>query len=77
MKEQRHVMPSPGGGWDVARPGSSRPSSHHDTQEAAISRARMVLREQGGGELVIRGADGEITRRNRIVPESDPLQRRR
>ncbi len=56
----RHVVPHPDGGWDVKAPHAVRASSHHDTQAAAIDRAREVIANAGGGELVTHGTDGRI-----------------
>ena len=54
-----HVVPSPGGGWDVKRGGASRASSHHATKQAAIDSGRAVSRNQGT-ELCIHNRDGRI-----------------
>jgi len=76
MREQRHVMQNRGGGWDVVRPGSSRPSSHHETQEAALEQALMLLRQRGGGELVVRDADGQISARKTVAAAPQPARYR-
>ena len=52
-KSDRHVVPAREGGWDVVAPGSQRASSHHNTQQTAIDRARDIIRNEGGGEVVI------------------------
>jgi hypothetical protein len=39
-------------GWDVVAPGAERASSHQVTQQAAVDRAREIVRNEGGGELV-------------------------
>lgn len=62
--ERRDVMPSPEGGWDVRKPSSKRASSHHATQKDAIQAARRILRNEGGGELLIKGRDGRIRDRS-------------
>ena len=59
--ETHHVVPSPGGGWDVKRGGASRASSHHATKRAAIDSGRAVSRNQGT-ELRIHNRDGRIAR---------------
>jgi hypothetical protein len=68
----RHVVPNPNGGWDVVRPNAERASSHHDTQEQAISRGRQIVHNLGGGELRIHGRDGRIRDSDTIPPGSDP-----
>ncbi|MPZ95988.1 MAG: DUF2188 domain-containing protein [Propionibacteriales bacterium] len=58
--KRRDVVPSNGGGWDVVKPGSHRPSAHTDTQTAAIARARDIVKNAGGGEVRIHGRDGKV-----------------
>ena len=54
-----HVVPDPKGGWNVKRGGAARASSHHDTKQDAIDRARSVSRNQNT-ELRIHNRDGRI-----------------
>lgn len=68
----RHVVPNPGGGWDVKKPGAERASSHHDTQKDAIDRGRAIVRGAGGGELRIHGRDGRIRDSDTVAPGHDP-----
>lgn len=72
-RQQRHVVRNPEGGWDVVKPGSSRASSHHDTQKGAETRAKEILANLGGGEAVIHGADGKIRDSDTVPPGSDPF----
>jgi len=57
--QTHHVVPNPGGGWDVKRGGSSRASSHHDTKSEALNRGREISRQQST-ELRIHNKDGRI-----------------
>jgi uncharacterized protein DUF2188 len=68
----REVRPSPGGGWDVIKPGASRASAHLDTQSAAVVRARKILANDGGGELRVAAQDGSIRQADTIAPGNDP-----
>ena len=68
---ERHVVPSDGG-WGVVAPGSSRASAHYDRQEQAINRAREILRNEGGGELVVHDRDGQIRQKDTVGPARDP-----
>lgn len=68
----RHVVPNPSGGWDVVKPDARRASSHHDTQQQAIDRAREIVHNLGGGELRIHGRDGRIRDSDTIAPGNDP-----
>lgn len=72
QRNERHVTPKPEGGWDVQKPGSSRASSHHDTQAQAIDRARDIVGRSGGGEVVIHGRDGRVRDADTIPPGNDP-----
>lgn len=62
----REVVPDRAGGWNVVQPGSDRVFSHHDTQSDAIDRGRQVVRDAGGGELVIHRRDGRIRAKDSI-----------
>jgi hypothetical protein len=68
----RHVVPSRDGGWDVRRPDGDRASSHHDTQKDATDRARAIVSNLGGGEVVIHGKDGKIRDKDTVPPGNDP-----
>ncbi|TYL45714.1 DUF2188 domain-containing protein [Nocardioides sp. BGMRC 2183] len=59
-KRNRHVVPNAEGGWDVRAPEAERASDHLDTQEQAIMRAREIVANAGGGEVVIHAKDGRI-----------------
>lgn len=54
-----HVVPNPGGGWDVKRGGGERASGHFDTKAQATDRGREISRNQGT-ELRIHNRDGRI-----------------
>lgn len=66
-----HVVPGDDG-WKAEREGSSRASSVHDTQAAAINAARGYLSRSGGGELNIHGKDNKIRAKDTIDPGNDP-----
>lgn len=65
-------MPNPNGGWDIAKPDAQRPSGHADTQRAAIDRAREIVTNAGGGEVVIHGRDGKVRDSDTVAPGNDP-----
>lgn len=69
---ERHVTPDGDGNWKVEAPGASRASSLHDTQADAIDRAREIVGNAGGGEVVIHGRDGRIRDSDTIAPGNDP-----
>lgn len=68
----RHVVPNPTGGWDVRKPGTTRSSGHFDTQGEAISRARGIVGNTGGGDVVIHGRNGRIRDADTVAPGNDP-----
>jgi hypothetical protein len=57
------VEPRPNGQWAVQRDGSQRASSLHATQKQAESAARSMAR-RSKAELVVKGRDGRIQRRD-------------
>jgi len=67
----RPVVPDPEG-WNVVAPGSERASGHFETQGQAIDRARAILHNSGGGEVVIHGTDGKIRDSDTVPPGHDP-----
>lgn len=69
----RHVVPNSRGGWDVKKPGSSRASAHADTQRKAITRAKQIVSNAGGGEVRIHGTGGKIRDSDTVAPGNDPF----
>lgn len=68
---KRTVTPK-GDRWTVEKPGASRASSAHYTQQQAIAAARQNLRNSGGGELAIKGRDGAVRAQDTVAPGNDP-----
>ncbi|MGH8984594.1 MAG: DUF2188 domain-containing protein [Acidimicrobiia bacterium] len=68
----RHVVSKPDGGWVVVAPNADRASSHHATQSGAVGRAREIVHNAGGGEVVIHGRDGRIRDCDTVAPGNDP-----
>lgn len=71
-RNERHVIPNPDGGWDVVAPSADRTSSHKNTQAEAIDRARDIVRNNGGGEVVIHNRKGQIRDSDTVAPGNDP-----
>jgi hypothetical protein len=71
-RNERHVVPNPGGGWDIKKPGSDRSSGHTDRKSDAIDRGRQIVRNSGGGELVIHDQQGRIIDSDTVAPGNDP-----
>lgn len=72
-KSDRHVIPAPKGGWDVVAPRAQRASSHHATQAEAERRAREIVHNAGGGEVVIHDRHGVIRDSDTTRPGHDPF----
>jgi hypothetical protein len=71
-KSQIAVEPRSDGRWAVQKNGTTRASSLHDTQRAAEQAARrQAMREKT--ELVVKGRDGAIQRRDSYG--NDPAKR--
>ncbi|MBW1918512.1 MAG: DUF2188 domain-containing protein [Deltaproteobacteria bacterium] len=60
-RKTHHVVPSPGGGWNIKKGGGSRSLGYFDRKEDAIRRAREISRNQRS-ELVIHNRNGRISR---------------
>lgn len=72
-RNERHVTPHPDGGWQVLKPDGQRPSARVDTQLDGINRARDILSNSGGGEIVVHRPDGSIRDSDTVPPGSDPI----
>ncbi|MGP4043489.1 DUF2188 domain-containing protein [Streptomyces sp. 2A115] len=59
-------------GWAVTKPGAERASAVLPTQAEAAARAKEILTNDGGGELRIRGTNGQVREQNTVPPGSDP-----
>lgn len=68
----RHVVPARSGGWDVKKPDGTRASVHAATQAEAVARARVIVANNGGGEVRVHGRDGRIRKADTIPPGNDP-----
>ena len=70
----RHVVPNnEDGNWKVLKPGSERASSIHRTQVEAEVRAKEIVGNLGGGEVVIHGRDGRIRDSDTVASGKDPF----
>jgi hypothetical protein len=71
-RNERHVTPHPDG-WQVTKPGASRASAVTATQAEAEQRAREILRNDGGGEVVTHRPNGQIRDSDTVPPGNDPF----
>ena len=68
----RMVYQREDGKWVNKRNDAQKASSIHPTQREAENEAKEMLRNQGGGELMVKGRDGKIRSKDTISPGSDP-----
>ncbi len=69
---RRIVQKRDDGKHEVRKPGADRASAVANTQKEAAARAREILANDGGGELQIRGGNGQIRQQDTIKPGNDP-----
>ena len=65
-----------GDGWGVFAPNATRASVIRRTQAEAQANGRTILSNQGGGELLTRGQNGQIRQQDTIKPGNDPRSRK-
>ena len=70
-KNDRHVVKNPVKGWDVKAGGAKRSSAHESTQGAAERRAKEIVRNAGGGEVVIHDRQGRIRDKDTVAPGNE------
>ena len=69
---RRHVLPHPKG-WAVMSMRSDRASSVHPTQQEAIEAGRRIVRNLGGGELIIHSKKAKIRDSDAVPCGNDPF----
>lgn len=72
-RQERHVVPNPRGGWDVVKPHAERASGHFNRQSDAEARAREIVRNIGGGEVVTHGRNNQIRDSDTVGGGNDPM----
>ena len=61
----RTISRRPDGTWENKRHDARRASSLHQTQADAINAGREMLGNQGGGELIVKGRNGQFRSKGR------------
>lgn len=56
------------GGWAVLKDEHERVSDLLATQDEAMTRARTIIHNAGGGELIVKGRDGRIRLQDTVAP---------
>lgn len=72
MTNKRVVQQRDDGAWEVRKPGADRASAMTPTQAEGFDRARDILANDGGGEMQVRGRNGQIRAQVTIAPGNDP-----
>jgi Uncharacterized protein conserved in bacteria (DUF2188) len=70
-RNERHVTKH-GDDWQAIAPGADRASAIEPTQADAIDRARQIVQDLGGGEVVIHRPGGRIRDSDTVFPGNDP-----
>lgn len=71
--QDRIVYKNKDDSWVNKRNDASKASSVHSTQKEAEVAARVMLTNQGGGELITKGLNGRIRSKDTIFPGKDPV----
>ncbi|MBJ7322841.1 MAG: DUF2188 domain-containing protein [Rhodococcus sp.] len=69
---RRIVQRRDDGKTEVRKPGAARASAVVSNQAEGIKQARKILKNAGGGELQVRGLNGQIRQQDTIEPGNDP-----
>ena len=72
MSKDRIVYRRSDGKWVNKKNDSDQASSLHNTQADAVDSASKMLKNQGGGDLIVKGLDGKIRSKDTIPPGRDP-----
>jgi len=72
---KRVVQKRADGKTEVREPGASRASAVVGNQAEGIARAREILANVGGGEIQVRGLNGQIRQQDTVKPGGCPESR--
>ena len=63
----RWIVEYPDDGWAVEKENRERVSDVLPTQDDAMKRGREIIRNLGGGELIVKGRDGKIRLKDTVA----------
>lgn len=69
---KRIVQKRPDGNWEAVAPKAKRASTVKPTQAEAEARAKEIVGNAGGGEVIIKGRDNKIRDSDTVPPGNDP-----
>ncbi|MQA12054.1 MAG: DUF2188 domain-containing protein [Pseudonocardiaceae bacterium] len=70
------VRPHPSEGWQVLTPARTQ-AAVAPTRHEAVTKAAGMIADEGGGQLLVAGAEGPPAGRYRVPPTCRPYQRDR
>jgi hypothetical protein len=73
MATKRYVRESRDGGWQVLKEGQRRSGVQTPTKQAALARARAIVKKSGGGEIRVVNRVGKVVESKTI--RRAPLKR--
>jgi hypothetical protein len=71
----RYVQQRTDGKWEGVKEDHQRAGVVADTQKEVIDRTREIVRNAGGGELVIKGRNGRIRDSDTVAPGNESRTR--
>jgi hypothetical protein len=66
MGNNRYVKQGADGGWDVLKEGHIRATAHGATKNDAVRTARELVRNEGGGEVLVLNRSGKILEADKV-----------
>lgn len=70
----RHVKPADDG-WSVEKPDAQRPSAKTPTQAEAIKRAVEIVANDGGGDVIVHGTNGDVRETRTVEADAEDTDR--
>jgi hypothetical protein len=67
----RYVQQRTDGKWEGVKEDHQRASVVADTQKEVVDRTREIVRNAGGGELLIKGRNGRIRDSDTVAPGNE------
>ncbi len=71
-EDRMYITKRPDGNWNAKREGADRASAVEPTQGEAEARGKEIVRNDGGGEVIIHRPDGKI-RDSDTIDKPDPF----
>ena len=67
MSSNLYVVPVRSG-WGILAQGQRRPKLQHSTRSRAVALAREMVRQEGGGKVLVMNRSGEVIESNAVRP---------